>query len=143
MTATQEPARALLATLEELASALEDETRALVTYDADAYAKAMERKETLTGLYGRQLEEIKAGGGDLRKSDPALAKGIEAARSRLIALFAGNLAAIESASIASERIVSYIVESVRRTAGHGANYTAEAVASGPGHPLSMSLNRTF
>ncbi|GIL41484.1 hypothetical protein [Roseiterribacter gracilis] len=134
----------LLDTMEVLMSLFDEETRALNALDLAPIPDLVNRKISLTHLFEGQLSWLS----DVRERlpeeiQPEQKRALDESAERFKQGLLANVAAIDAQRRASERVVSLIIDSVKRqTEENGPYARSSQMSSAPG-PLSVALNATY
>jgi flagellar biosynthesis/type III secretory pathway chaperone len=134
----------LLDTMAVLTSLFDEETRALKTRDLDAIPALVSRKISLAQLFEGQLSwlsELRDRLGDEITPDQKAALNDCAERFKQGLLT--NVAALDAQRRASERVVSLIIDGVKRATEENGSYSRSSQMSSVSGPLSVALNATF
>lgn len=136
----------LLDTIDQLGKILEDENKALARHHPEVVARSVDRKAMLARTFERQMQQIGSLKLALDTLPPEKRERIVAGIRRFGAAAATNQTALEAAERVTERIMTHIVEAVRkqndtRSTPYARPSLARLRNTAP--RISVSLNQTF
>jgi hypothetical protein len=136
----------LLETMDRLAAILEAENQALAAHRPDMVAQSVDQKITLGRTFERQMQQIGSLKAVLDTLPPDKRRRVIAGIQRFGSIATANQTAIAAAQRAAERIVTHIVEAVRKqNDAQPKPYSRPTLARSRNttNRISVSLNQTL
>ena len=146
MTAATATLQPLLETMDRLTTMLETENQALTTCHPELVAQTVDQKVLLGRTFERQIQQL-GSLKDILMTLPAQDRQRVAARAaRFQQVAIANQTALEAAQRTAERVVTHIIDAVRRqTNNRPAAYSRPTLARprNSAAPISITINQTF
>jgi flagellar biosynthesis/type III secretory pathway chaperone len=114
---------ALALLIEKLVTCLDHETATLGQRQVTALGELQREKNRLTLAYETELKQLKDGGANLEKVEPARLQSLTAAAQRLQLAVAKNERALRAAKAVNERILAAMVDAIETGRGKPVGYT--------------------
>lgn len=114
---------ALALLIEKLVTCLDRETAILGQRQVAALGELQREKNRLTLAYETELKQLKDGGANLEKVEPARLQSLTAAAQRLQLAVAKNERALRAAKAVNERILAAMVDAIETGRGKPVGYT--------------------
>ena len=137
---------ALLDTVDQLGKILEEENKALARHHPEIVAQSVDRKLMLARTFERQIQQMGSFKLVLDTLPPEKRERVVDALRRFGKIASTNQTALEAAQRVTERVVTHIVEAVRKQNNfRSMPYSRPSMARSrhTPSPISVSLNQTF
>jgi flagellar biosynthesis/type III secretory pathway chaperone len=133
----------LLDTMDVLMSLFDEEVQVLKSNDLSSLSGLVDRKTSLSHLFEGQLSWLADVRERLNDLDPERKRALDESAERFKQGLLANVAAIDAQRRASERVIEFIIDGVKRATEDGGPYGRSSQVSGATGPLSVALNATF
>jgi hypothetical protein len=146
MSDVKKPLDALLDTMDRLTLMLEGENANLKAHHPETIERSIEEKLSLGRTFERQMQQLGSFSNALASLPPEEKQEITARAERFRAAVTANETALQAAQRTAERVITHIVEAVRKqSSARQAHYSRPTMARPRrmATPISVSINQTF